>query len=391
MRSISDAMNDALFVLDAHTGDILEINRKTTEMFGYTAEEVRRLHIGDLSSNEPPYTQDDAMRWMGKAMAGVPQMFEWRAKDRQGRIFWVEVNMRRAEIQSQQVILLTVRDITERKRAEDLLRQSEEKFSKIFQTTPLTIVISRLEDAILLDVNPGFVASTGYTSDEAVGRRVVDLRLWAQPAERDRMVEKLRLHGEVLNQEMTFRRKDGAIRTGIYSVRPITIESQPCILFVMHDITERKQAEEALREAHRQLDQMIEFLPDATFVIDHESKVIAWNRAMEEMSGIPKAEMLGKGNYEYAIPFYGERRPILIDLALRCEEEVEKKYDSIRRSGDTLYGEVYCPKSIEAKGPICRVPPLCCGMRREISWERLKVSATSTIASSWSGGSIANY
>ncbi|NSW81817.1 MAG: PAS domain-containing protein [Syntrophothermus sp.] len=58
---------------------------------------------------------------------------------------------------------------------------------------------------------------------------------------------------------------------------------------------------------------VIDFLPDPTLVIDREGKVIFWNRAMEEMTGVPAQEILGKGNYEHAIPFYGERRPILID------------------------------------------------------------------------------
>ena len=225
MRSISDAMNDALFVLDARTGEILEVNRKMTEMYGYTAEEARRLHLSDLSSNVSPYTQDNAIRRVEKTLAGASQIFEWQAKGRQGQLFWVEMNMRRMEIQNQQMIVLTVRDMTE-----------------------------------------------------------------------------------------------------------------------------RKQAEEVLREEHRRMDQMIEFLPDATFVIDYEGKVITWNRAIEKMTGSSKAEMLGKGNYEYTIPFYGQRRPILIDLALKSDHEEEKKYDSIRRNGDTLYGEVYCPNIYRGKG-----------------------------------------
>ena len=122
------------------------------------------------------------------------------------------------------------------------------------------------------------------------------------------------------------------------------------VLTLNRDITERKRAEESLKESERRLADVIEFLPDATFVIDREGKVIAWNRAIEEMTGISKAEMLGKENYEYTIPFYGERRPILIDLALQSDNGGEKKYDSIHRSGDTLYGEVYVPKTYRGKG-----------------------------------------
>jgi PAS domain S-box-containing protein len=88
---------------------------------------------------------------------------------------------------------------------------------------------------------------------------------------------------------------------------------------------------------------LIDFLPDATLVIDREGRVIAWNRAIEEMTGIQAENMLGKNNYEYALPFYGERRPILIDLVLMPRDEFEAKYAQIQRKGETLIGETYTP------------------------------------------------
>jgi len=84
-------------------------------------------------------------------------------------------------------------------------------------------------------------------------------------------------------------------------------------------------------------------LPYATLVVDHEGKVIAWNRAMEAMTGVRHENMIGKGNHEYAIPFYGERRPILIDYALHPDNEVEKKYTSVHSAGDILFGEAFAP------------------------------------------------
>ena len=78
------------------------------------------------------------------------------------------------------------------------------------------------------------------------------------------------------------------------------------------DITERKQAEDALISANRQLNDIIEFLPDATLVIDKDKKVIAWNRAMEEMTGVSKNEMIGQENHACTVPFYGERRRICL-------------------------------------------------------------------------------
>jgi PAS domain S-box-containing protein len=88
---------------------------------------------------------------------------------------------------------------------------------------------------------------------------------------------------------------------------------------------------------------IFEFLPDATFVIDTAGVVIAWNRAVEELTGVPAAEMVGRGDYEYALPFYGERRPVLADLVFLGEEELAEKYDFIERDGDTLVADVFVP------------------------------------------------
>ena len=90
-------------------------------------------------------------------------------------------------------------------------------------------------------------------------------------------------------------------------------------------------------------DAIIEFLPDATFVIDLEGKVIMWNSAMEMLTNIPAASILGKGDYEYALPFYKQRRPMLANLIFIAEAEIEKKYDTVQRVGDTLVVEIFIP------------------------------------------------
>jgi len=105
----------------------------------------------------------------------------------------------------------------------------------------------------------------------------------------------------------------------------------------------RRQAEVALSESEKRLADLINFLPDATFAIDMNRNVIAWNRAIEEMTGIAASSILGKGDYEYAIPFYGERRPILIDLILETDENVLKYYSNIVRDGSALSAETNLP------------------------------------------------
>ncbi|MCU0632903.1 MAG: PAS domain S-box protein [Methanolinea sp.] len=107
----------------------------------------------------------------------------------------------------------------------------------------------------------------------------------------------------------------------------------------------RKRAELALQRSEQRLSDIINFLPDATFAIDREGRVIAWNYSIEEMTGVPALKVLGKGNYEYAIPFYGERRPILIDLIFESSEDIAKRYYGVvHKKGDLLIGETDLPR-----------------------------------------------
>lgn len=95
---------------------------------------------------------------------------------------------------------------------------------------------------------------------------------------------------------------------------------------------------------------IIEFLPDPTFVIDGQGRVMAWNRAIEEMTGVPKTEILGKGDYAYSIPFYNEPRPIVIDYAMKEAGGIESLYSYIHKKGDTCFAETFCPVLYGGKG-----------------------------------------
>jgi len=103
-------------------------------------------------------------------------------------------------------------------------------------------------------------------------------------------------------------------------------------------------AEKNLRKAQQYLNQIIEFLPDATMVTDRDGKVSAWNKAMEQLSGLAKKDIIGKGDYEYAIPFYGERRPMLLDLLKLTDTKLANCYQFVRREGNHLSAMVFVPK-----------------------------------------------
>jgi len=112
----------------------------------------------------------------------------------------------------------------------------------------------------------------------------------------------------------------------------------------------QRSAEASIRDHERREADILNFLPDATFAIDTKGVVIAWNRAMEKMTGVPPEQVLGKNNYEYALPFYHERRPILIDLVLNNDSTVVAHYPYIKRVGKTLFSEIAIPHFNDGRG-----------------------------------------
>ena len=114
----------------------------------------------------------------------------------------------------------------------------------------------------------------------------------------------------------------------------------------------KRRAEASLRDHEQREADIINFLPDATFAINTRGEVIAWNKAMEKMTGVKSREILGKGNYEYAIPFYQERRPILIDLVLSDDPATAGRYPAITRDGKKLISEITIPHFHDGRGAV---------------------------------------
>ncbi|BDV44502.1 hypothetical protein GURASL_34250 [Geotalea uraniireducens] len=139
--------------------------------------------------------------------------------------------------------VVTFLDITERKRAEEALRSSEEKFARAFRTAPIMIAITTLDEGRLIEVNDTFERSFGYLRDQAIGRTTLQLNLWQNPAERLWFARLLREEGAVRELEFNFRHRSGRIFMGLLSAEVIGINGQQCVLTLVNDVTERKRAQ----------------------------------------------------------------------------------------------------------------------------------------------------
>ena len=195
-----------------------------------------------------------------------------------------------------------------------------------------------------------FYALYGTTVDEQGGKHLSSkeyVTRFIPPEEQEAVGMEVAkaLETDDLNFSSTFQhwmiRADGGRRYIVVRIRIMTDEQGHKIgtKGVNQDITEFKMAEEALNEADQRLAEIIDFLPDATFAIDVEGRVISWNRAIEEMTWVWSEEILGKDNYEYSLPFYGERRPGLIDLFNSSDDEIERHYQNLKKNGKVLTAE----------------------------------------------------
>ncbi|MDP3396899.1 MAG: PAS domain S-box protein, partial [Methanoregula sp.] len=237
------------------------------------------------------------------------------------------------------------------KRADDALRRSEERYRNIVEDQ--TELISRFTpDGIHVFVNEAYCRYFGMKREDILGHR---FRPEIPKEDKERVQQffaSLTTEHPVDIIEHYIIMPDGSVRWQRWSDRAIFDDSGTLIEYqsVGRDITEKKQAENERTEYQTRLKEVIEFLPDATLAIDRQKRIIVWNKAIEQMSGIPAAEMIGKGDYAYAVPFYGEARPLLMDLVLEYSEELAARYPAIRREGDALMAEVFCNALYNNKG-----------------------------------------
>jgi PAS domain S-box-containing protein len=294
-RSIFNAAHDAIFIQALDTGKILDANQRIIELYGWTVDEARQLTIADLSANEPPYSQKEALDLIRKVASGEPQLFEWRAKHKSGRLFWVEVNLKRVLLRGHHVLLAVVRDITDRKHAIDLLRQSEERFGKAFRANPQPMSLTTVSGGLYLDVNESFLTMSGYTREDVIGHTSLELNIWETPAARSAFIQKLNDEGSITNLETKFRTKNGSMRVLLSSAERLEIAGEECLLVASSDITERVEAERALQESELRFRNMADTAPVMIWVSGEDKRCTYVNKRWVDFTGRSPELELGDG------------------------------------------------------------------------------------------------
>ena len=239
-------------------------------------------------------------------------------------------------------------DFTDKKQTEQEIRASRAKYRDLVENA--NSIIFQMDTQCNVTFFNRFAQDFfGYSEKEILGRNIVGTIVPATEstgrnleAMMQDLVKKPEKYMDNENENM---RRNGELVWVAWTNRAIYDDENRLseILCIGIDRTEQKKAEEIVKNSEERLGQIINFLPDPTWVIDSEGTVVAWNQAIENLTGTAAADMVGKGNYEYALPFYGERRPVLIDLVREWKPEYEKKYLSVKKDGENLLSESHHP------------------------------------------------
>ncbi|MBI5297919.1 MAG: PAS domain S-box protein [Chloroflexi bacterium] len=260
------------------TNRILTCNPAFALMQGRPIEEIASMPILDM------YAPEDHEH-VGQSIAEADRVgrvqYEARMIRKNGSLYPVQMDVVSVRDADGKLLyrVATQQDISARKRAEQILRESETRFSKIFRASPIGINIFRLADGRSLDVNDSFLELVGYSREELIGRSAAELNLFVDLEARAVWMEQLRGGHSVRNQDARIRRKSGEIRDALASFDVININGEPMALVIAADITERKQAELKLEESEHFNQATIDGLATNLCVLDEYGNVLKVNRS----------------------------------------------------------------------------------------------------------------
>jgi len=291
---LSRYANDIILLPDA-TGRIMEANDRAVESYGYSADELRQMNVADL--NVPEEAAALAQTWLKVKEKGAEGLvFEAEQVRKDGSRFAVEISARSFVVDGRELRQSIVRDITERKRAVEALRESNEYLESLFNSANAPIVVWDPEFRIKR-FNQAFEDLTGKRAASVLGE---DIGILFPPGERESSMELIRrtLGGERLDAvEIPIARADGSVRTVLWnSAAMLAADGQTAVAAIAQglDITERKRAVEALREANEYLENLFNHANAPIIVWDSQFRIKRFNRAFEDLTGKSAASVLGE-------------------------------------------------------------------------------------------------
>ncbi len=320
--SIVEGIGDAYFETDI-TGIFTFINDKVCKDLGYSREELLRMSnrdIQDETSSQETYAIFNEVYETGRSV----KEFQFKAirKDGTRAIFEISISLMR-DAQGKPIGFRGLsRDITERKKIEEALKASEDKFRKAFMISPDSVVITRWVDNVMVSVNSSFIELTGYEEEELTGKTSKDMHLWKDWADRERILEKLEVDAVVNNFEARFVKKTGEMIYVFISASVIDLGGVRHALWIIRDFTDRKKMEDALRSSEERSRTIIDTIPDPYFESDLKGRILYINAAFSSLMGYTLEELR---QVNYLTYLDDKNNTIVVDL-----------YKTVYRTGLTM-------------------------------------------------------
>jgi PAS domain S-box-containing protein len=285
-RLLIEQAIDGVFVIDSE-GKFLISNNEAKKMLGYSDEEMKTLNIIDTYL---PEEKAIAKERLNKLRLGTDLNFTRKALRKDGSVFLVEARGRKLSDGRMQGFM---KDITQQNMVVEALKESEEKFSKVFETSPYIIIMTKAENGEIVEVNDTFEMLSGYSRKEALASSSVMLKLWANIEDRQKAISELKSGQKIISREYPFRKKNGEVLTGSFSAQIIQVKGAPYIVSAIEDISEKKKIEKELVN----LATFPRLNPNCIIEIDAKGEVTYSNPACSKKSeetGIEVNEMLPK-------------------------------------------------------------------------------------------------
>ena len=248
-RRLFETAQDGILILDAHSGVIVDVNRFLVKLLKYSREEFIGKTLWDIGPFKQVKASKAAFRQLQDKECVRYDNLPFEAKG--GGLINVEFVSNVYAVNGMSVIQCNIRDIRPRRRTEDALRKSEERFRKAFRLSPLAITISTQREGRYLDVNDAFLLMLGYQRGDVIEHTAAELCFWAQPSDRVEMLGKLKEGGRVTGLRTQYTTSKGESREAEVSAELIELEGQVCVLAITRDITETKRLEAQFRQAQK--------------------------------------------------------------------------------------------------------------------------------------------
>ena len=291
-RKVMDESNDAIFLIDLESGLYIDFNKSAHEFLGYSRQELAQLTVMDVARHLP--NLDAWLERVHRVRESGSLIFETTYQRRDRSFFPVEVSARLLEYGAKSIMVAVVRDASSRKQTEMALRESEERFRKVFHSSPVAISITTLEEGRLLDANDAYWDLTGYRPEQALGRTAEELQLWEDLRSRANLVDNLKRQGRFVDSDDHFFSIDGTMKHVMSFYERIQLGDQDCILSMFYDMSAQKLTMQALQQSEARIRALLSAFPDMILELSLDGQVINMVPPKGMEKTMPPERFLGK-------------------------------------------------------------------------------------------------